>query len=617
MAETDRSALQRCLDRYRGRVPGLPVMAPAGDVGLPGTRLTLYEQCFPRLEQLLWSGVADFDTLLADYQALFREYEALHAQAEAQGLTPPRHHFIISIPVADRPHHLRACLESILCTCQYFGYGGQEGKHYRRIEVVIAEDSQNPDHVRQHREIAAEYLARGLLTHHFGLEEQYQLLQAAHKAAPGVSENLLTTQPKERFYLKGQAANRNLSYLKCLELTQDPARTLYYFVDSDERFCVDRPDAQATYALNYFHYIDRAFHNSDVLLLTGKMVGDPPVSPSVMTANFLGDVTDFFTRLAHYDEDSPCRFHGSAPSERALRSAAIYHDMAGLFGFDDTRNVLPYRCPIEGPHDHAQCLHHLAGRLPAFFFGVHLTRKTYFSLGDGLSRLTPARTLYPGNYIARHEGLKYPIPFGHLRLRMSGPTTGRLLAAGLGERFATINLPHLHCRTTGNDLAASFRPGVQTQHERTDTRIDIGDEYERQFFGDLMLFTTEALARAADLDKPFLPEQVQQQLDTHEHELLHRYRRTREDVLSRNRVLRECVDAPGRWWSRHVALEGAMQQVHAFLDNVDYNFGRHSPAWQKIGSKAHRVGRKAQILSALSDYHNTRKVWQDLLERMG
>ena len=74
--------------------------------------------------------------------------------------------------------------------------------------------------------------------------------------------NLLTTLPRDRFYLKGQAANRNLSVLKCLQLTEDRDRTLYYFVDSDESFCVNRlTDAgeESVYALNYFHAIDRIF----------------------------------------------------------------------------------------------------------------------------------------------------------------------------------------------------------------------------------------------------------------------------------------------------------------------------------------------------------------------
>jgi hypothetical protein len=101
-----------------------------------------------------------------------------------------------------------------------------------------------------------------------------------------------------------------------------------------------------------------------------------------------------------------------------------------------------------------------AQRLNAFFFGEHLTRRTWFAYGSGFTQLAPARTIYPGNYIVNYSGLKYVIPFGHLRLRMSGPTMGRLLQAALGARFATSNLPLLHRRTLESTHSAEFRPGV-------------------------------------------------------------------------------------------------------------------------------------------------------------
>ena len=608
--------LQPWLERYRHVVPPLAELADTtGDETLP-RRLERHERCFPALERALWEGAEDFDGLLGCYQALFRDYEALRQQAEERAEVEPRHHFILSIPVADRPQHLRACLESIYRTCQAFGYGGMENGRFRRVEVVVAEDSRGEDSIRQHQAIAAEYRAKGLTVHHFGLEEQYELLHAIPPEERALLGSLLTTQPKDRFYLKGQAANRNLSYLKCLQLTRDPGRTLYYFVDSDERFCVDRPGGEAVHALNYFHYIDRAFRETDTLVLTGKMVGDPPVSPSVMAANFLGDVTAFFQALAQREGSESCSFHGAPPAARALASAAVYHDMAGLFGFDDTRKPLAYRCPLEGSHDHADCLRHFAARLPAFFFGVHLTRRTYFSHGDGFATLTPARTLYPGNYIANREGLKYVIPFGQLRLRMSGPTAGRLFAAEIGDRFATINLPHLHRRTTGDDLAGSFRPGVESPAGAGPARIDISDEYERQFFGDLMLFTTEALVREAGMEEPFTGDQVKRHLDEQEEALLELYRRTRKDVLERNRRLRETVFGTGHWWHRHPATAEALAQVKGFIDNIDYNFGEDSPAWAKIRSETHRAARKAQILDALIGHHQVKEAWARLLDTL-
>ncbi|HMN13762.1 MAG TPA: hypothetical protein PKD55_15730, partial [Bellilinea sp.] len=168
-----------------------------------------------------------------------------------------------------------------------------------KVEVVVAEDSRFESNIRRDIELAEEYRQKGLRVHHFGLDEQYDLLHSLPADTRERLARLLTTQPRDKFYLKGQAANRNLAYLKFLQLTQDKNRTLYYLVDSDQRLCVNRQTEsgeEAVYALNYFSTIDKIFRSTDTLMLTGKMVGDPPVSPSVMAANFLNDVSAFFAR---------------------------------------------------------------------------------------------------------------------------------------------------------------------------------------------------------------------------------------------------------------------------------------------------------------------------------
>lgn len=120
--------------------------------------------------------------------------------------------------------------------------------------------------------------------------------------------------------------------------------------------------------------------------------------------------------------------------------------------------------------------------------------------------MQPARTVYTGNYVFRASALNWFIPFAPLRLRMSGPTLGRLMKAGLGKRFVSANLPMLHTRTLDATGEAEFRPGVVTQANA----IDLVDEFERQFFGDVMLFTVERLAslgfpRQALPDEPSPP----------------------------------------------------------------------------------------------------------------
>jgi hypothetical protein len=568
--------------------------------------IDLYERCYPLLEKAMWSPGSDFAPLLDSYQALFREQETIIQRRGGDD----RHSFILSIPIADRPPHLRACLESVYQICSLFNYGGNASGAWDKIKVIVAEDSRDEMNVRRHIELVEEYRQKGLQVFHFGLDEQYELL---HSLPPHQREplgNLLTTQPRERFYRKGQAANRNLSYLKFLQLTEDPNRTLYYLVDSDQHFCVNRhteSGEEAVYALNYFHYIDRIFRTTDTLMLTGKLVGDPPVSPSVMTANFLDDVTAFFARLATLGSDQACRFHGA---QGPLAGDAAYHDLAGLFGFENKPETFPYSCRLEGEHDHGSCLKDFARQLNAFFFGEHLTRKTWFSYGGGYTQLSPARTVYPGNYIVNYAGLKYIIPFGQLRLRMSGPTAGRLIAAEIGGRFASFNMPNLHRRTTEAGLDDDFRPGVEL--DEAQQSVDLSDEFERQFFGDLMLFSTEELVKQADVTLPFAQDAIEAVIARKEAELLELYQQKHEAIVARNRQLHDLVFGAGHWWLRSPESALALRQVQAFIDNIARNFGEHAPAWSQIQSAEHRVRRKRQIVEALVNYRAERDAWDSL-----
>lgn len=600
--------LQDCIARYQASIPGLAELgtqlqnlAPSADVH---ARIELYDHCYPLLEQAMWSDAADFHSLLANYQSLFREQEALIAQRGDD----TRHHFIISIPIADRPPHLRACLESIYQVCTLFNYGGNSSGVWDKIKIIVAEDSRDESNIQRHIELVDEYRDKGLQVLHFGLEEQYELLHALPQQQREQLGNLLTTQPREKFYLKGQAANRNLSYLKFLQLTENNNKTLYYLVDSDQSFCVNRQTAageEVVYALNYFHTIDKIFSTTDTLMLTGKMVGDPPVSPSVMAVNFLDDVIAFFTRLTNLRATQACQFHG-LPAQRP--GDAAYHDLAKLFGFENQPTSFPYQCRLEGVHDHGACLKDFAQRLNAFFFGEHLTRKTWFSYGSGFTQLTPARTIYPGNTIVNYAGLKYIIPFGHLRLRMSGPTAGRLIAAEIQEHFAAFNMPNLHRRTTTAGLDDDFRPGVELGQES----VDLSNEFERQFFGDLMLFATEELVKQADVNQPFDADLITAIIAQKETELLALYQQKHDAIVDKSRQLQDLVFDDDHWWQGSAAMSNSLQKVRAFIHNIDRNFGESALAWCQIRSTEHRAQRKQQIIEALIHYRAERDVWDRL-----
>lgn len=496
---------------------------------------------------------------------------------------PDIYDFILSIPVADRPAHLRNCLNSIRQQCLLYRYPG-------KITVVVAEDSRDPQCIEEHKALAAEYNGKGLHVIHFDLPEQYQVLQSIPAVQRQQLGRVLTTQPADRFYRKGQAANRNLSYLKMLQLTQDKSRTLYYLVDSDQLFLPE---------LDYFRHINRIFRSTDTLMLTGKLVGDPPVSPAVMVANFLDDVCAFLHEISGYAAYTECRFHHDFP----LPGDAAYHDLAKLFGFEQQVDHFDYRCPLAGEHDHMACLEHFADRLPSFFSGEHLTRKTAFGPDADVTRLSPARTIYPGNYIVNSDGLKYIIPFGHLRLRMSGPTAGRLVQAEIGARFASANLPMLHKRTTEQE--DGFRPGVE---QTRDAAIDISDEFERQFFGDLMLFSVVAFLKIYRLDQLTDTDLLTQVIGKVEAELLDLYQAKHVAVNARRVELEQWVRQPQHWWHDTPAMHKVLQ----FLNSVALNFGETAKAWQQIQSASHRAGRRQQITDALMHYREERAAWDQL-----
>lgn len=602
MARFDPSVLRTFLQEQPSILADIPDLAAMPAADLAG----LYDRLYPQLEQRMWASSSPaFEAWLASYQSLFREQQDLIGQADLGW----QHHFLIGIPVADRPAHLRTCLESIHQQCLLYGYGGRDADgRTAKVTVIVAEDSREPRHVEAHRALVGEYRGKGLRVVHFDLPEQYRLLQAIPEAERRQVARLLTTQPAERFYQKGQAANRNLCYLKMRALTEDKDRTLYYLVDSDQSFLVNRLTAsgeQQVAALNYFYYIDRIFRSADVRMLTGKLVGDPPVSPAVMAANFLDDVAAFLAQLSTRDPHGACGFHAQATP---LPGDAAYHDMAKLFGFDAHADHYDYRCPLAGAHDHAACLERFANRLHAFFFGEHLTRRTGFHYAGSFMELSPARTIYPGNYIVDFDGLRYIIPFGHLRLRMSGPTAGRLIQAEIGARFASTHLPMLHGRTVTADLQAEFRPGVERQ---ADAAIDISDEFERQFFGDLMLFTVVAWLKEHDLAGLAEAAQLQPVIDRVEAELLDLYAAKHHAVNTRIAELEQWLAAPPHGWQGAPALD----TLATFLRNMRSNFGDASPAWRQIQSRAHRDARKRQIVDALAHYRDERAAWDALFTR--
>ncbi len=590
-------ALRAFLDRYAGE-PSLARLDRAGEA------VACYRAVLPLAEELLWRDGID-DEAMRDYQAMHRELEALLARHEQDA----RHAFVVVIPVADRPGHLEVCLESLLAQCQAFHYGGVRDGRFAKVRAIVADDSRWAENRAKHAELARGFSRRGLEVLHFDQPEQRDELHVLGGRLPALA-SIVGDADGPDFSLKGPSRMRNISYLLLRRLAaREPGRLLFFFLDSDQEFRVlgcGAAGRRELLAVSYFHALDRLFHERPITLLTGKVVGDPPVSPAVMAGNFLQDVTAFLSRMRALSPTSGCAFHTASA---ALRGDAAYHDMADLFGFAPMRDAYDYPCDLEGAHDQRACFVRLAERLAHFFDGEHPTRVSCYAHRPLDTSVAPARTIYTGNYVMRPEGLRYFIPFAALRLRMAGPTLGRIARAELGDGFVSANLPLLHKRTLATVGRSEFRPGVH----RSGAGVDLSGEFERQFFGDVMLFSVELLCeRGFPRD---VPDQaaIRALVDETSTRLRGEYAAKQSLVMERIGHLRAAFSRPGAWWCQDDAMADARAAFQRFIANMENNFGERSPGFQRIDAEAHRTERLDQIASAIAAYGVDRRAWEQVL----
>lgn len=522
-----------------------------------------------------------------------------------------RHDIVIVIPVADRPRHLSDCMHSLQELLRHHPYTG-------KVSVLVAEDSLDPNSIVQHRTIAASVTQQGIATHHLGPDEQKALVEALPQEVRARLSGIVGDGGS--YAHKGASITRNIAYLWLQRLQADGRKRLFWFIDSDQEFRVTIETAageERLYAIDYFNALDRIFNETPTCILTGKVVGDPPVSPAVMAGNFLDDVTAFLADMACCTPHDACSFHDA----RRHADDAAYHDMAGLFGFK-TAATFRYRCTLEGAHDHTACYKDFAGKLTRFFDGEHPTRRSVYRKTDIMASVQPARTIYTGNYVFTTEGLEWFIPFATLKLRMAGPTLGRILRAELGERFVSANLPMLHKRTVDATGHSEFRPGI----ERTDTKVDLSGEFERQYFGDVMLFSMERLTvgcaprtkpqtvrSAHPTTWPFQRSEIDTLVAEVEMGLREMYAAKHREIIAKIDRLRALFDTPQHWWHRDVTLTSARARFEQFIDNMQHNFGDDSRAWQIINDATHRAQRLSAIAEAISRYGDDRETWHSTI----
>ena len=589
-------ALERCLQLHLAADESAGLGAQLQQLDDSAGLLSLYDRAIPLMEAALWeSRLAP--AVVADLHALFAEMEGYIA---ASG-NDRRHRFVVVIPVADRPQQLRTCLLSLAGMAHAFRYGGGNELPSARLKVVIADDTCAAGHLAENRRIAAEVGQLGLSTVYFGLQEQQALLAELPDEERQALRNIIGDASQDACCHKGASIMRNISYLLLHRLAQQDKRLLFLFADSDQQFhsCTDA--GREVFTTNYLYHMDRIFSQGAVQVLTGKVVGDPPVSPAVMAGTLLDDVLAFLGEMAGLDAGAPCTFHRA----RTDHGAAAYHDMAGLFGFEPSGEVHRFQCPLSGAHDHGACLAEFTRALDRFFDGEHPTRVTPYRHTDVQASVTPARTVYTGNYVLSPAALQYFIPFARLGLRMAGPVLGRLVQACSSDAFVSANLPMLHRRTVQETGGAEFRPGV----DRSTSMVDLSGEFERQVFGEVMLFTVIELARQGYPDAMPDAEAVRECVLMTETKLCKQYAANLERVSARLAELETLLAGPQLWWRSSLQYHHAGTLLDHFAAALRANYCGDALPCQLLNDAARRTERRQAIAAALLAYNHDRQGW--------
>ncbi len=548
--------------------------------------------------------------LLALRRDLYKEFEKILSSSGSDR----RHDFLIVIPVADRPLMLRNCLASLIEQCRIFSYGGSPEDTaqslHKKISVLVFDDSKDETNISNIKKICSSTAASGVRTIYVGSEEQTEVLRNVppeyrEKLSGIVGDFNGPVRPH-----KGASLMRNIASLYIhSRLYEFGDNMLIWFIDSDEEFkikIIRDGEIRDIHFINYFYWLDRIFSDSDVEVLTGKVVGDPPVTPAVMINTFLDDIISFLADTAEAEPEGRCFFHDIHASEPF---PAEYHDMVGLFGYTQSSSPKKYFCSLQGDHSLAVGFEDFSNRTLGFFYGLHPTRTQFYSPGDSITDVENARTVYTVNYVITPDGLLFFIPFARLGLRMGGPTLGRILRRKIKGKFVSANLPLLHIRTITGNYTNEFRSGIL---QKGDT-MDLSGEFQRQFWGDIMLFSAEALCDTGYPEKRIEASEIADIVGRVQDRIWNLYKGHQAAASAKVMEIRQLLTDPARWWNKGHATKSPVASLMTFASMVDKNFGTASGAIKTISDQIAEGSSTETIISALNSFYDDERAWNELL----
>jgi hypothetical protein len=131
-------------------------------------------------------------------------------------------------------------------------------------------------------------------------------------------------------------------------------------------------------------------------------------------------------------------------------------------------------------------------------------------------------------------------------------------------------------------------------------------EFERQFYGDVMLFSVEKLAPEDGLCRPASAD-FSRTLDETRTGMLARYNERQQAILDKLGRLEMLLDDHSIWW--HNKAAGFRQ----FAANVRRNFGDASSGHARINDTADWTQWRGKLLDTLTHYAEDRAAWSQLL----
>ena len=187
---------------------------------------------------------------------------------------------------------------------------------------------------------------------------------------------------------------------------------------------------------------------------------------------------------------------------------------------------------------------------------------------------------------------------------------GRIIKSEIGVGFVSANLPMLHKRTVETIGQSEFRSGISKNKHR----IDLHGEFERQYFGDVMLFTVERLTELGYPQSVLSEYEVNTILISVDMHLHQKYLGMQAQIQDKLASLQSIFRNSENWWYQDETLRATRQAFEYFIDNIDNNFSADSPAFRLINSTEHRSKRLDEIAKAIMSYSGDRKLWQQALK---